>query len=264
MMEQVTEKWIETDDGAIAVDVYGEPDGPAMVIVPGVMADSAAWAAVAQHVRTSRTVAVVNRRGRHPSSPMTDDYGIETEIRDCLAVLDVFSDVQRLFGWSYGGLIALHLANAVAIDHVLAYEPIMAPFGADELEGLRTAHEAADWDRSLEIVLGEVTGMPDQAIEALRSNATVWAGMRQLSRPVYDETRAINESFSPREFATEAARIDLIIGENNRGQAPYGETFDDVLHLTPRAVVHQLSGQGHLAHLEAPEQLAGMIDDLCG
>ena len=101
--------------------------------------------------------------------------------------------------------------------------------------------------------------MPDSAIEALRSNAAVWAGMRQLSRPVYDETRAINESLSPREFATEAARIDLVIGEKNRGQAPYGRTFDDVLGLTPRAVVHQLSGQGHLAHLEAPEQLAGMI-----
>lgn len=73
----MTQKWIETDDGPIAVDVHGEPDGPAMVIVPGVMADSAAWGAVAQHVRSSRTVAVVNRRGRHPSSPLTDGYGIE-------------------------------------------------------------------------------------------------------------------------------------------------------------------------------------------
>ena len=262
-MEQMTQKWIETDDGRITVDVYGAPDAAAMIIIPGVMADSAAWATVAQRVTSAKTVAVVNRRGRDPSSAMTDDYSLDTEVRDARAVLNAFSDVQTLFGWSYGGLISLHLANAVAIDHVIAYEPIMAPFGADELEGLRAAHEAADWDRSLEIVLGEVTSMPDSAIEALRSNAAVWAGMRQLSRPVYDETRAMNESLSPREFATEAARIDLVIGEKNRGQAPYGRTFDDVLGLTPRAVVNQLSGQGHLAHLEAPEQLAGMIDDLC-
>lgn len=261
-MGQVTQKSIETDDGPIAVDVYGEPDGSAMIIVPGVMADSAAWGAVAQHVRSVRTVAVVNRRGRHPSSPMTADYGIETEVRDSRAVLDSFSDVTTLFGWSYGGLIALHLANAVSIEHVIAYEPIMAPFGAAGLGSLRAAHEAADWDRTLEIVLGEIAGMHDEGIEELRANASVWAGMRELSRPVYDETRAINGSPSPREFASEAARIDFIIGEANRGQAPYGKTFDDVLRLTPGAAVHQLTGQGHLAHLEAPEQLAGMIDGL--
>lgn len=170
--------------------------------------------------------------------------------------------MQTLFGWSYGGLIALHLANAVAVDHVIAYEPIMAPFGAAGLRSLRAAHEEADWDRSLEIVLGEITGMADEAIERLRSNRSVWAGMRKLSRPVYDETRGINESVSSRELASEAARVDFIIGEMNRGEAPYGETFDDVLNLTPRAAVHQLIGQGHLAHLEAPVQLAGMIDDL--
>src|SRR5699024_9649893 len=135
------------------------------IIIPGVMADSAAWAAVAQRVTNSRTVAVVNRRGRHPSSPMTDDYSLATEVRDARAVLEEFSEVHTLFGWSYGGLIALHLANAVAVDHVIAYEPIMAPFGAAGLRRLRAAHEAADWDRSLEVVLGDIAGMPGHAIE---------------------------------------------------------------------------------------------------
>src|SRR5699024_10983924 len=127
---------------------------------------------------------------------------------------------------------------------------------------LRAAHEAADWDRSLEVVLGDIAGMPGHAIEALRSNASVWAGMRELSRPVYHETRAINEAVSPREFAAEAARPAPTIGQANRGQAPDGQAFDDVLRLTPRAGLQRLSGQGHLAHLEAPGQLAGMIDDL--
>src|SRR5699024_5394600 len=175
--------------------VYGAKDAPAMIIIPGVMADSAAWATVAQRVTSSGTVAVVNRRGRRPSSPMTDDYSLETEIRDASAVLDAFSEVHTFVGWSYGGLIALHLANAVAVDHVIAYEPIMAPFGAAGLRGLQNAHEAANWDRSLEIVLGDIAGMTGEAIEALRSNASVWAEMRRLSRPVYGETRAINEAF---------------------------------------------------------------------
>jgi pimeloyl-ACP methyl ester carboxylesterase len=66
----------------------------------------------------------------------------------------------------------------------------------------------------------------------------------------------------PTEFATEAARVDLIVGSNNQGQAPYGTVFEDVAGRTPRATVHQLEGQGHLAHLEDPQRLASLMTRL--
>ena len=40
-MEQAIQKQIQVDGSWVAVDVYGEEDGPAIILVPGVMADAA-------------------------------------------------------------------------------------------------------------------------------------------------------------------------------------------------------------------------------
>lgn len=47
-MDLSIQKPVSVRGSHVAVDVYGEPDGPAIVIIPGVMADSATWAAVAR------------------------------------------------------------------------------------------------------------------------------------------------------------------------------------------------------------------------
>ncbi|MFE7504354.1 hypothetical protein [Promicromonospora sp. NPDC057488] len=64
--------------------------------------------------------------------------------------------------------------------------------------------------------------------------------------------------------AERAVRADLIVGERNRARAPYGTSFDDVARRVAGATVHELSGQGHLAHLEDPERLAVLLDELGG
>jgi pimeloyl-ACP methyl ester carboxylesterase len=262
LMERMTQKHVIVGDSWISVDVYGEEDGPAIVVLPGVMADAPAWAAVAQRLKGWSTVAVINRRGRKPSGPLTRTYDIRTEVSDAEAVLRRFSQVRTLFGWSYGGLISLHLTNTVPVPHLIAYEPIMAPFGASALPNLKSAHDASDLDRTVETALAQVTGMPGEIIESLRLNSALWAGMKGVSSPLYNETKALNDAPQPEEFAARAARIDLIVGGRNLGEAPYGTTFDDVARRTPRGVVHELPGQAHLAHLEGPEQLAALLNQL--
>ncbi len=256
------QKRVEVDGSWVAVDVYGDPDGPAIVMVPGVMSDASAWRQVAMRLDAWETVAVVNRRGRQPSGPLTPAYSLPAEVDDAAAVLREFSDVRTLFGWSYGGLIALHLANARSVPHLMAYEPVMRPFGAQALPQLRQAHDDADFDAAVEIALRQVAGMGDEPVQALRADDTVWRELRRLSTPIYAETVAINEASQPAELATETDRIDLIVGELNRGRAPYGTSFDDVARHVPSATVHRLSGQGHLAHLEAPAQLAALVNNL--
>ncbi|WP_017606249.1 alpha/beta fold hydrolase [Nocardiopsis alkaliphila] len=261
-MERTIQKRVEVDDGWITVDIYGDPDGPALIMVPGVMADAAAWADVARHLGAWRTVAIVNRRGRWPSAPLAPTYSLRTELDDVAMVLRDFSDVRVLFGWSYGGLIALHLANTRTVPHVIAYEPVMHPFGAHALPLLRRAHDDADFDAVVELVLGRIAGMDEDTVGALRGNDSVWGELRRLGRPVHAETVAIDEAPQPAELATGAERVDLIIGELNRGRAPYGTSFDDVARHVFDATVHELGGQGHLAHLEAPAHLATLINGL--
>lgn len=261
-MERTIQKRIETRSSWVTVDVYGVEDGPVIVVIPGAMSDAAEWAAVAQRLEGWPTVAVVNRRGRHPSGPLTSSYDLRAELGDAEAVLREFSDVRTLFGWSYGGLIALHLANAVRIPHLIAYEPIMAPFGASALPALKNAHESGDLDRIIEVALGQVAGLPGTAIDSLRSDSEIWTGLRAVSSPIYQETQSINDAPQPAEFAREAAQIDLIVGEHNLGQSPYGTTFEDVARRVPHGAVHTLARQAHLAHLQAPDQLAALVDQL--
>jgi pimeloyl-ACP methyl ester carboxylesterase len=168
-MERTFQNRVEVDGSWVTVDGYGDPDEPAIVVIPGAMSDAAAWSRVAHHLEGRRTVAVVNRRGRRPSGPLTDRYGLASEVADAAAVLRGFTDVRTLFGWSYGGLIALHLANAIPVPHLVAYEPVMAPLGAEALPDLKRAQDDADLDAGVAVALRQVTGMGEEAVRALRA-----------------------------------------------------------------------------------------------
>ncbi|MFG3078343.1 alpha/beta fold hydrolase [Streptomyces sp. NPDC048225] len=263
-MEQTIQKRVSVGGGSwVVVDVYGDPGAPGLVVLPGVMSDAYAWRHVASAVSAWPSVMVVNRRGRAPSGPLTDTYSLRTEVEDLEAVLDVFGDPSAVFGWSYGGLIALLAADERPLRRLIAYEPVMRPFGQHALPDLKAARQNEDWDTTVDIVNRKITGLDHARIEALRADREVWEALRRLSAPLYDETLAVNEPL-PATLARRADHVDLIVGGTNRGIAPYGTAFDDIRRRVPAATVHELPGQGHLVHLEAPAQLARLIDTLAG
>lgn len=145
---------------------------------------------------------------------------------------------------------------------MIGYEPIMAPFGAQALSGLRRADMDGNLDASVEVALRDVTGMTSEAISGLRAQTHLWSELRHLSAPIYAETRALNEAPQPDALAVHADRVDLIVGERGRGREPYGTTFADIARHTPTATTHTLADQGHLAHLEAPDALAALVDGI--
>jgi pimeloyl-ACP methyl ester carboxylesterase len=125
-MEQTIQKKLSVGgDSWVTVDVYGEPDAPGLVVVPGVMSDAHTWRRVVGTIEAWPSVVVVNRRGRASSGPLTTSYSLWTEVEDLGVVLDEFDSTRALFGWSYGGLITLLAANDHRIPQVIAYEPVM-------------------------------------------------------------------------------------------------------------------------------------------
>ncbi|MFD8568772.1 alpha/beta fold hydrolase [Streptomyces sp. NPDC059639] len=262
-MEQTIQKKVPVGgDSWVTVDVYGEPDAPGLVVVPGVMSDARAWGRVAGAVDAWPSVVVVNRRGRASSGPLTDAYSLRTEVEDLGVVLAEFDSARALFGWSYGGLITLLAANDHPISQVIAYEPVMPPFGRHALPDLKVADETSDWDRSVEIVNRQISGFSAAHVEGLRADQDGWAMLRRLSGPLYAELRALTAALPPGEMAQQADRVELVIGQRNRGSAPYGTSFDKVRQHVAHASVHELPGQGHLAHLQAPAELAHLLDRL--
>jgi len=262
-MEHVIQKSVQLRDGALlTIEVHGEPNGPTLVVVPGAMSDARAWRQVEQAVTAWPTVAVINRRGRAPSSALPADYSLREEVEDVAEAVEHFSTVGTVFGWSFGGLISLSLAISRPLPHVIAYDPIMRGFAAEQLPALAAADAAGDRDRTVEIVCGQISDMSPEQIAALRVDAAGWETMRRLSTSVLAETAAINEAEVPEQFASLAGRVDLIVGGMHRGLPPYGTSFDDVRVRTPQAAVHELTGHGHMAHLEDPEGLAAVVDSL--
>ncbi|WP_093804369.1 alpha/beta fold hydrolase [Streptomyces sp. Wb2n-11] len=263
-MEQTIQKRVSVAGGSwVTVDVHGDPGAPGLVVLPGVMSDAHAWRHVASAISAWPSVMVVNRRGRTPSGPLTDTYSLRTEVEDLGAVLDVLPGTSVVFGWSYGGLIALLAADERPLRRLIAYEPVMRPFGRHALPDLKAARENEDWEATVDIVNRKITGLDPARVKALRADREVWEALRRLSEPLYDETLAVNEPL-PDVLARRADHVDLIVGGANRGTAPYGTAFDDIRRRVPAAVVHELPGQGHLVHLEAPAQLARLIDGLAG
>ncbi|MER5888729.1 alpha/beta hydrolase [Streptomyces sp. NPDC001941] len=263
-MERTIQKTIPVaDDSWVTIDVYGDPDAPGIVVVPGAMSDAHTWRHVATALDAWPSVSVVNRRGRTPSGPLTAAYTLHAEVADLNTVLDQLPSPSALFGWSYGGLIALLATNDRPVPHLIAYEPVMRPFAADVLPALKAATDAGDWDGVVALVNQRVSGFDAAHVEALRADAPTWSALRELGKPAHAELAALNAVDLPGELALRASRVDLVVGERNQGRAPYGTSFDDVRrHVTARAGIHVLPGQGHLAHIEDPAGLGSLVSGL--
>lgn len=237
--------------------------GTPLVVAPGVMTDAKGWRRVVVAVDRPEPVLILNRRGRAPSGPLGNNYGVETEVLDLLAWLEWLDEPVRLFGWSYGALVAIEAATrTAAVRHVIAYDPVLRPFGAAAVPTLRAAITAGDLDRAVEVVNLDVSKYSPEHVAALRATPA-WASLRLWAAPVAEELAALNAfKPDPERWAALDMPIDLVAGEYSRDGEPYGTAFTAVERMLPGATVHVLPGQGHLAHVEGPEMLGHLVSGI--
>ncbi|MEU5930764.1 alpha/beta hydrolase [Streptomyces antimycoticus] len=238
-------------------------DGPPLVMVPGVMSDARAWRAVVDALALPNPVIVLNRRGRLPSGPLGAGYSVRTEIDDLHHVLDAIGEDVELFGWSYGGLIALEAATErSSLRSVVAYEPVSRPFAVNAIEPLRIALGMGDLDRAVEIVKRTAAGYSAEYVAALREDP-VWPVLRPLTHPLADELAALNAHHPAwNRYHDIKVPVTLLLGAFNEDKPPYGTAFNVLARALPQARVLRLPGQGHLAHTEAPGLLAKHLTDV--
>ncbi|MGW0855030.1 alpha/beta fold hydrolase [Streptomyces sp. NPDC002690] len=241
--------------------------GRPLLIVPGVMADAASWQPVVDALDVAGPVYVLNRRGRRPSGALGPGYSFRTEIDDLGHVLDVITaeeDARQgvdLFGWSFGGLVALETAarHTRHVHSLTLYEPVVRPFGNHVLDALREAADDGDLDRAVEIVNRDMSGFSEQYVARLRESDT-WEVLRPLAAPLFHELTALNEHPAGLgEFDALEVPVTLLLGAENEGTAPYGDAFARIASALPRARVTVMPGQGHLAHAHDPVGLAGHV-----
>jgi pimeloyl-ACP methyl ester carboxylesterase len=233
--------------------------GSPMVLAHGANGDLDTFALIEGLLAERHSVWVYSRRGRGGSGD-GPDYALEREVEDVLAVLAAAGDRPHLFGHSGGAAYCFLAAmQRPSLRSLVLYEP---PLHLDRLntsivDDIQAALEAGNPDRALEIVFPAV-GVVDTEVQVLRSLEPVWerlrAGVRLVPREIRTGFEAIDrlEAFDPPDIPT----LYLY------GEATDASIFappDEVAELLPKAQLHGLAGQRHLAFAFDPKSVAQAV-----
>jgi pimeloyl-ACP methyl ester carboxylesterase len=251
----VPETTITSADGTeLAARRSGQ--GSPIVLVHGANGDLDTFALIEESLAERHSVWVYSRRGRGGSGD-GPDYSVDREVDDVLAVLDAAGDRAHLVGHSGGAIYCLLAAmRAPALRSLVLYEPPlrfdrMDPRVIDEAQA---ALDAGDPNLALEIFFPAV-GIPEQEVAILRSLEPVWERVLQGVRQTPREARAIGGQrmvFSPPDVPT------LYLYGEETDVACFA-TLDELAELLPKAQLHGLAGQRHLAFAFDPEPFANAI-----
>jgi pimeloyl-ACP methyl ester carboxylesterase len=245
--------------GRIVVDVHGQGQAPPIVVIPGVMSDAAAWGTVAGFLAGDREVHVMNRRGRRPSTGLPPDYSIDTEVADLNRVLANLPGPAHVFGWSLGALVALQaVASGADVLSLVLYEPVMSPFGREQVRPLQEARRINDLDSMVEIVNRDISGYDQDHVDRLRRNSRSWNHLRELAEPLADEIHALN-CFTVDMQRYRSLQTPTTVLYGTASGPMYQDPCLQIANSLPLANTTALEGQDHLIHLTSPAVLAKAV-----
>jgi len=244
---------VESKDGtSIAFERSGQ--GPAVVVVGGVLADHSQQAPLAALLAERFTVFNYDRRG-HGESGFTEPYAAEREFEDLEAVLDEAGGPAFVYGTSGPGIEALYAAAwrlAPKMKKLALWEP---PFILDgsrpkpEHYRERLSSLLAEGRRGDMVELFMVTaGMPREMVHQMRQ-APWWPAQEAVAHTlVYDATVIGDFSFPEARIADVDVPTLVIDG----GTTPWlTEAAEAVAAALPNARRHSIAGQPHNVDHEA-------------
>jgi pimeloyl-ACP methyl ester carboxylesterase len=250
---------VSVNNGSVAVNVHGHDQEAPLVIMPGVMSDAAAWGTVAELLAVDREVHVINRRGRLPSTDLPLGYSLNTDIEDLQEVQEAVGKPAHVFGWSLGALVALQaVASGADALSLMLYEPVLAPFGREQMRALREAREQENLDEMVEIVNRDISGYGQEHLDELRGRKESWDRLCQLALPLADEIEALN-AFVPDLGSYGTIKMPTTVLHGTESGSVYQVPCRRIVEALPHPGTIALEGQDHLVHLSAPAVLAEAI-----
>ena len=248
------------DGTTIAYERTGS--GPPLVLVHGAALEHGYWElsdlrpALAEHY----TVYAIERRGRGGSGD-AEEYDLEREFEDVVAVVDSIDEPVTLLGHSFGSLVALEAALRTDDIHGLVlYEPFFGPEIPPEIEqlvgGIKTTLANGEKEEALVTQL-TAAGLPEAALEELRSSPA-WPALVDAADTIPREWGGIFEyEFDADRFEEMTTPTVLFSGdESHPALIAATETVDDGLSNS-RTVVFE--GSGHWAMNTATDRFVDEV-----
>jgi pimeloyl-ACP methyl ester carboxylesterase len=190
------------------------------------------------------TVVRYDRRGRGGSGD-TAPYAVEREVDDLAAVIDDLGGPARLYGFSSGGLLALHAAAAgVPVPQLAALEPPIGDGETMTASGFTrdlTALVAAGRSSEAVEAFHEGIGVPAEVMAKLRGSPA-WTAMAAIAPTlVYD---AVIGDRSPPSLLARITVPVLVLDSEGSSDDLTGMAARVAKDL-PRGVHRSLPGEWH-------------------
>ena len=248
-METIT----STDGTLIAYQRSGT--GPPLVLVHGTTADHTRWTPVLPAFEQHFTVYALDRRGRGGSGD-AEQYMIEREFEDLVALVNSIEEPVFLLGHSYGALCSLEAARRTArLRKLVLYEPPIPTgieiYPSEIVTRIQALLDAGDRERAVTTFLQDIARVPAHEVEILRA-APNWPARVAAAHTVLREMRGSNEYvFEPVRFSALTTPTLLLLGGES---PPFFQAGIEAVHAAlPNSRVVVMPGQQHTAMNTAPE-----------
>ena len=248
-METIT----STDGTMIAYQRSGV--GPPLVLVHGTTADHTRWVPVLPAFEQHFTVYAVDRRGRGGSGD-AEQYAIEREFDDIVALVNSIEEPVFLLGHSYGAICSLEAARRTShLRKLVLYEPPIPTgfeiYPHEVLSRIQALLDEGDREGALITFMQDIVHVPPHEMEILRS-APSWQARIAAAHTIPREMRGSNEYvFEPARFSSMTTSTLLLLG----GDSPvfFKAAIEAVHAALPECQVVVMPGQQHTAMNTAPE-----------
>lgn len=249
---------IKTPAGiTVSYETYGT--GPPLVLVHGSLnTHMTAWVLAGPLLEAQFTVYAMARRGRGETTA-TDGHSVEDEAGDLIALLDTIPEPVFLLGHSYGGHVALLAASMAPhkVRKLVVYEaPWPSGLSAGQLAHLQELAAEGDGDGVVHDFLRNTIQFPADILEMIRNSPRWQFLVADAQNSVREWPAMTGLDFQPERFAGLPMPVLLLTG----GDSPRDlYTTDALSKVIPNARVTEFPGQGHVAHIFAPQDFVDTV-----
>jgi pimeloyl-ACP methyl ester carboxylesterase len=165
--------------------------GQPIIFIGGAFNDHTRTAPLAGALAGDFTVIGYDRRARGASGD-TRPYAVDREVEDLAAVLAVAGGTAAVFGYSSGGILALHAATTLPITRLFLYEAPFAVAGRTPAADLPARLDALVADGrpgdAVALFQTEGIGLPAPMVAQIRQSP-MWPALEAIAQStVYDAT----------------------------------------------------------------------------
>ena len=261
----MAETFLTSDGVGLAYVRTGRPGERPLILVHGGATDSTCFDPLIPYLAGQHDVLAYDRRGHGASGDVPGPYDVGREVAD-LAELAAFAaggGHADVFGYSYGGSIALLLAAgpgaSAAIGRLAVYEP---PFAVDGLvpagsrERITDLLAAGDADEALAEFIRLTFGLPDRVIAVMRRRPAWAASLAAL--PALDRELGVVTSVSPPGRLDPALDVLFLLGDTG-GNPGFAAVAAEVTAAARNVTIGRVGGVPHLAIATYTAPLARLL-----